>query len=407
MISIIVPIYNTAEYLEKCMDSILSQSFEKIEIILVDDGSTDGSGLICDKYAKEDDRIKVIHKDNGGLVSARKTGVEVSNGDLIGFVDSDDWIESDMYEKLYACMLDNDVDIAMCGRFEESFGVSKSAYHGIAEGEYRGDELKEKVFPRMLVNGDFFEWGLYPSYWDKLFKREALEKYILSVDERIEMGEDAAGVYPCILNSKSIYVLKECLYHYRQSGNSMVRKKNSNAEQERTKFRILYKSVLKQFEEGVSIFDLREQWRQYVLFLMMARADILYKDFLNQEYLFPFPEIRKGSRIIVYGAGVWGFRLYGTLKENEEYEVVAFVDKNYENLKTDEINVVSPEDIDNYVYDAIIITVSYARVQKEILKSLEKRFPSRLIYVPNKDDVLSDKTMYAFGLLDEVEIDDI
>ncbi|MDE6946071.1 MAG: glycosyltransferase, partial [Anaeroplasmataceae bacterium] len=110
IISVIVPIYNTEPYLNRCIDSIIKQTYRNLEIILVNDGSTDRSGEICDAYEKADNRVKVIHKRNGGLSSARNSGLEILNGKYIGFVDSDDYIAADMYETLLACM-DDDVDI--------------------------------------------------------------------------------------------------------------------------------------------------------------------------------------------------------------------------------------------------------------------------------------------------------
>ncbi|MGL5150605.1 MAG: glycosyltransferase family 2 protein [Clostridium sp.] len=113
-ISIIVPVYKVELYLEKCIDSILNQTFKDFELILVDDGSPDRCGEICDEYAKKDNRIKVIHKENGGLSSARNAGLDIAKGEYIGFVDSDDWIEVNMYEVLYNLCCDNDADIVSC-----------------------------------------------------------------------------------------------------------------------------------------------------------------------------------------------------------------------------------------------------------------------------------------------------
>lgn len=183
LVSVIVPIYNIAKYLDKCIESILLQSFRQFELILVDDGSTDGSELICDAYAKKDDRIKVIHKKNEGLVRARKTGLENAAGDYIAYVDGDDWIEHDMIARLYDALTEKKVDIAMCGRFEDTGDTQKSVYHGISEGRYDKQALLDIVYPNMIVNGTFFEWGIFPGVWDKLFRRECLEKYQMAVDE--------------------------------------------------------------------------------------------------------------------------------------------------------------------------------------------------------------------------------
>ena len=114
-ISVIVPVYNVEKYLRKCIESILNQTFREFELILVDDGSTDSSGKICDEYALKDSRIKVIHKENGGASSARNAGLDVAKGEYIGFVDSDDWIEMDMYGELYRLIKENNTDISVCG----------------------------------------------------------------------------------------------------------------------------------------------------------------------------------------------------------------------------------------------------------------------------------------------------
>ena len=117
MISIIVPVYNTEKYLRKCIDSILAQTYRDIEVILVDDGSTDGSGAICDEYEKTDERVRVIHKENGGQATARNMALDEARGEYVGFVDSDDYISPSMYEELLSAASMNNADIAMCARY--------------------------------------------------------------------------------------------------------------------------------------------------------------------------------------------------------------------------------------------------------------------------------------------------
>lgn len=398
-ISIIVPIYNSIRYLEQCIDSIIAQLFRDIEIILVDDGSYDGSERICDSYAVSDSRVKVLHKVNGGLVSARKAGFKVASGKWIGFVDSDDWIEPDMYSKLFNCAITNEVEIAMCGRYEDLNGYRRPVYQGIEAGVYRGEELKASIFPKMIVNEAFFEWGIFPSYWDKLFRKEKLEKYIYAVDDRITMGEDAACIYPCIYNSESIYVLKECLYHYRQSAGSMVKKVVTDIETEREKYRILYQTTRKQLCEDCGFYGLEEQWKKYLLFLMIPRADILYKKIDSLDYLFPFPKVKKGNKIAIYGAGLWGKRLYDYLKENGFCEVVAIADRNYMNIRKKDFDVIAPDRIMDFGFDSIVVAASFAITRNVIINDLRKKYPKTNIYGLDENEVFSDKTLAAFGLL--------
>jgi glycosyltransferase involved in cell wall biosynthesis len=117
-ISIIVPVYDVEKYLKKCVDSILNQTFKDFELILVDDGSPDNSGAICDQYAEKDSRVRVIHKENGGLSDARNAGIEVARGKYLGFVDSDDFVNEDMYKQLYTSIIENNADLSICGIFD-------------------------------------------------------------------------------------------------------------------------------------------------------------------------------------------------------------------------------------------------------------------------------------------------
>ena len=119
LITVIVPVYNVAPYLEKCIESILNQTYEKLEVLLVDDSSTDASGRICDRYAGLDQRIRVIHKENGGLVTARKEGLVHAKGEYVGFVDSDDYIDAEFYELLFQGLTEEDADISQMGYWAE------------------------------------------------------------------------------------------------------------------------------------------------------------------------------------------------------------------------------------------------------------------------------------------------
>lgn len=398
MISIIVPVYNTERYLRQCLDSILCQTFEDIEVILVDDGSMDESSGICDAYALADSRVKVIHKTNGGLVSARKAGLKAAAGEYIGYVDSDDWIESDMYEKLWAALTNKNADIAMCGRYEDTGDSSRKVCHGFPAGRYDKQGLKEKIYPGIIVNGAFFEWGIFPGVWDKLFRRDCFERFQMAVDERLTMGEDAVCTYPALLHAESICILDECLYHYRQSPTSMVRQQGE-AEKERQRFRLLYQTGLRELERGKEIYDLTEQWKEYLLFLMIPRADALLKGMEKLDYLFPFPEVKRGSDMILYGMGTYGQRLYRFLKESGFCRVAACVDRNYEELNRQGMHVISPERIGNYKCDVIVVANSFARVRREIERELTKRYLGKKVYVMDEILIYSDDTLRLFGLM--------
>ena len=164
-ISIIVPVYNVEPYIRRCIDSILSQTFKDFELILVDDGSPDRCGEICEEYAIRDSRIKVIYKENGGQLSARNRGLDIAQGDYIGFVDSDDWIDEDMYEILYNLCKNNDAQIANIGiNFINNNKIESSKkYELIALTKYEA----MKILLEYKTFGDYF--------WANLFERKLFE----------------------------------------------------------------------------------------------------------------------------------------------------------------------------------------------------------------------------------------
>ena len=217
------------------------------------------------------------------------------------------------------------------------------------------------------------------------------------------MGEDAACIYSCLLNVKSIYVLHECLYHYRQTTSSMVKMGRDNIQREQ--FRILYRSVDAELEKYKNIYDLRSQWKKYILFLMIPRADMLYRSFNDLDYLFPFPNVRRGASIILYGAGTYGQRLYGFLQETGFCEVTAWVDRNYAEFQKMGLPVDSPEIISNRRYDEIVVTITYAKPRYSLRKSLLEKYPPNKIHMIDEELICSEKTWKALGF-DGVKVED-
>lgn len=396
-ISIIVPVYNAEKFLPICLDSIISQTYKNLQIILVDDGSTDKSSKICDIYAEADSRILAIHQENHGAVYARNIGIENAEGEYIAFADADDWLESNMIERLYKSLMINDADVSMCGRREDTGSTSISVNHGFLGGYYDKNKLIEEIYPNMIMNISFFQWGIFPGLWDKLFKKELLKRMHADVDIRITMGDDALCTYPYLLKANSMYILDECLYHYRQIPTSMVHQQGDSAK-ERERFRLLYHEGNRLFKKYADIYDLREQWKEYVLFLMLPRADILYENMEQLPYLYPYPHIKKGSRIILYGAGLYGQRLYLWIQRTGFCEVVALVDRNWEELRRQGIPAEAPDMIETLQYEYIVITCSFARTRKAIYDYLKQKVSEDKIQVMDEDLVMCDASMKAFGI---------
>lgn len=397
LISIIIPVYNVDEYLGCCLSSVINQTFRHTEIILVDDGSTDISGKICDNFAIMDKRIQVIHTKNGGPVSARNTGLRASSGEYICYVDSDDWIEPDMLESLYKISKEQDADIVMCGYYEDTGHKCKQVYHGLPEGRYEKDRLISKIYPNMIVNKDFFEWGIIPGLVAKLFKRDCIEICQLEEDTRIKMGDDAACVYPSLLMSHNIYIIHKCLYHYRQVLTSLVRK-SVNPDTEREQYRIMYQYTRNKLMQLRNVYDCLDQWDKYVLFLMFQRSDALYADYDKLDFLFPFPAVKKGEIIVLYGAGTYGQRLFKYLSNSGFCKIAGWVDRNYEELRKLGLKADSPDLINKLEFDHIVIAITYASARREAYKELTAKYRKDKVAAIDEELILSENSKRSFGL---------
>lgn len=263
MISVIVPIYKVEKYLRQCVESLIAQPLSDFEIILVDDGSPDGCPSICDEYVAKDGRIKVVHKSNGGLVSARKAGLQTATGDYIGFVDGDDWVEPFMFEKMQNVADEYHPDMVLSEFFCDFDDRVQNSIQNFDEGFYSKEKLMSDIYPQMLFNGTYYNFGVSPSCWSKIYKRELLEKNLSLVDDRTKMGEDAAFTYPCLMDAQNVFCIKSPMYHYRITNQSM-----SKAYDERLHEIItLSYERIKEKNKGCD-FDVSSQLDYYLLYMI-------------------------------------------------------------------------------------------------------------------------------------------
>ena len=207
-VSICVPVYNTEQNLTLCLDSLLSQTLKHIEIIIVNDGSTDASGTICEEYARKDERVKLIHKENGGLASARQVGLNEARGEYYAVCDSDDWVEPNMYEELYRNASEKEADIILSNYFinyPNGKEIVSSTYNFLDQEQYICDLISSKV---------------YGNTWSKLFRLDTIKRYNISYEKNIDLGEDLLFLYKILLNKVTIVQTDGCYYHYRRDINS-------------------------------------------------------------------------------------------------------------------------------------------------------------------------------------------
>lgn len=212
-ISVVVPVYNVERYIERCIKSLQNQTYKNMEIILVEDGTPDKSGEICDKFANDDNRIKVVHKVNGGLSSARNAGLDVSTGDYIGFVDSDDWVEPTMYESLVTFLEENECDLVECAVNLYTKNVLKK-YESQCPLFYSGEEALE-----IHLNTKQFNYMPRVAVWSKLFKSEFWE------NRRFPEGhvhEDYMLTCEALFTSKKVGLLREGMYNHLTDNNTSI-----------------------------------------------------------------------------------------------------------------------------------------------------------------------------------------
>ena len=215
-LSVIVPVYNAEKSLSRCVDSILAQTFTDFELILVNDGSSDSSAILCDAYAAENPKIKTIHKnENTGPLHTRKVGFEQASGEYISYIDSDDYIHPSMYEIMMKPIVQYRPDIVICGIMMESEVKSIPLCSGAREGIYDKARLVKEIYPFMLYSPANGLPLLSPSLCNKIFRREILQKPLADANNKIYYGEDAVCSYPCILDADKIYMLpNDFLYFY-------------------------------------------------------------------------------------------------------------------------------------------------------------------------------------------------
>lgn len=250
LISVIVPIYKVEPYLKKCIDSLINQTYRNIEIILVDDGSPDSCPQICDDYREKYHNVKVVHKENGGLVSARKAGILASCGDYISHVDGDDFVETTHFEIIKKSIEKNNADIVMTD-YSTIVNNSKEVYEQPIKFDYITNDGIKSIAETMMSVTPFFTFGIFPSIWTKCVRRELALKYQLSIPDTIVMGEDAAFTFPCLLEATSVCHIKENGYIYRINPSSIT---NSYDSKLQIKVIALFDYLCKYFDKSSAQF---------------------------------------------------------------------------------------------------------------------------------------------------------
>ena len=364
LISVIVPIYMIDRYLGICIESIVNQTYKNLEIILVDDGGNDRCPEICDLYAEKDHRIKVIHKINGGLVSARKAGLRESSGEFISYVDGDDWIGPGFIEALYSSAKSSNADVVCAGFTRDLFSSSAHFTNDLPTGIYEGDKL-ELLWKSMISNNQFFRPGINTYLWNKLFKREIIFDPQNMVDNRISIGEDGAVSYAALYNSKIVSVVDNVAYHYRQREDSML-KKQADYAYEATKIKCLYDYLMKWASKTDTEHHIKEQVIDYVLSIAIMRSG----GRIPGNELTIFDNVYYQKNVVVYSAGTFGQQLMNRLKESNYCHIVSWLDDDYWEYRRCCLDVDPVETITKLSFEYVLIATVDSRISSVIKKRL-------------------------------------
>lgn len=367
IVSIIVPVYNSQEFIEECINSIINQTYRKLEIILVDDGSADNSLQICNDIAQTDNRIIVLSQSNKGVVNARRNGVRIATGKYIMFVDSDDYVDSDYVEDMMKISKENELVTSGI-----SIG-SKKVYDCINVGGYEVAGYSP-VVKNMIYAQDNISRGILSSIYAKRFETGLTKKIFEGLDEEIYYGEDGEFVYKYIINCKKVYITNKCNYNYRMNSLSVTHNKHDDFL---ININRLYVSLKKAFEKSAYSSELIPQLEKWIFeHIRMSPEKMGFScENLPIKFVIKCNKEILNKKLIIYGAGKVGKDYIRQIKKEQLCKNFIWVDKNYvaKEAYLGEF-VYSPERIRTYDFDFILIAINNAEVADEIKSEIEKEF---------------------------------
>ena len=352
-LSIIIPVYNAENKIEKCINSILNQSYKNFELILVDDGSTDRSAAICGEYASKDNRITAIRMENSGTFQARKIGAQKAQGEILTFSDADDWLESNAFETAMHIFDENDPDIFTYAYFVGDF-IEKHLYE---EKLYCQNEVRKLIAPGMMFDSAIGRRRLDPSLCCKYIKRELFLKVTESVMDRITLGEDALVTYPAFCMAQSVFISNKAFYHYEVNSSSCTR---TFPLERMIEIRAFQTNITRLFDEMNMCTEMQEQIGHYVRTFL----DMFVRNWFGigisapARYGFPYESIPQGANIIIYGAGKVGKSYVSELTRSKYATIVGWADKKSKEINAyNNVKVIEPQAIKEKEFDIILIAV--------------------------------------------------
>ncbi len=370
VLTVIIPIFNSEKYINKCVQSVIMQTYKNLDIILIDDGSTDNSGKICDSFARRDTRIRVCHTVNQGSIAARNLGVELAQGRMITFVDSDDWIEANMYSYMMSMYEQHQTDIVSSGLiFDNINGTRTVEYDLIPEGIYEKTQIENEIIPIMMYDAERHRRAVTSSVCTKIIRKDLWREVLQKSDNRITYGEDAAISYLCMAKAARVAFTNRAWYHYCVRNDSMVHSFQITSFE---KIKIFSEYMENVFRDQGIWEQMKEQLKEYVKFFLCSAIDSVYGIALGEPcYLFPYELVNVDSCVVIYGAGKVGRAYVRNLEKTNYARVIAWVDRAYDKYSDLGERISSPVVILEICFDYLIIAIEDEKIVKTIYADLE------------------------------------
>lgn len=367
LLSVVVPVYNTAPYLKQCLDSIITQTYSSLEIILVDDGSTDRAGEICKAYESFDPRVKVVQQRNQGVAIARKNGLEKATGSYVVFIDSDDYIDKDYFEKMINAAGNN--DLVTTGIVLE-MNDKQAVFDVIEQGIYVGKKQLEYVIDNMIIYKCGLERGLTSYMVNKLYRTDYAKKVIGQINEKVFYGEDSEFLYRYVLECSSVHITDICGYYYCNREQSTTHRKHENYLTNINELYLSLKKLFEQHERKESLLQQLQIWLSIMIRLAPLKMGFSELAQISVRYVFPLYEEIRNKEIILYGAGTVGREYYLQLRRYNDIRLMGWTDKNAESYQTNNYPVISLDEAIKQKYDYLVIAVSRMELMNEIKAEL-------------------------------------
>jgi hypothetical protein len=381
VLTITVPAYNVGRYVEQCLQSLARQTYHDIEIIVVNDGSTDNTGEICDNAARYDARFRIIHQENKGLVAARKTALGYARGRYVGCVDGDDYVEPTYCETLIDAALRDDADLVVAGHMRDYKGNKHAYYPKLQAGVYEGQRLS-RLHQMYISAPPVFSHGISTYLWSKIYKTDLYAKYQLAVPDSFSMAEDAACIFPMIASSRKVSVTHACEYHYVQHQTSMLKRVAGSWEAEAKKVIEVCDHIRLQTVNHPLAASIHEQIREYERHQLIARTGGV--DVTADGVTIFGKFVPKGSAVAVCNAGSLGQRVVQRIRELNGISIIGWFDQDWEKYQADGLPVQSEDRIATCSADYFIVAATAGDYKTNAIATLRAiDVPDRQIIVPS------------------------